>query len=92
MAPSESGRPRCDTDGDGEEEVFEKPIDGSPYFRCRRVDEARKKRKEAQGKNAEALYGNFMSRDFTHGVNEQDAQFVNLLMNGDDEIVRQEHR
>ena len=33
-----------------------------------------------------------MSRDFAHGVNEQDAQFVNLLMNGDDDIVRQEHR
>jgi len=37
------------------------------------VDEERKKRKEAHGRNAEALYGNFMSRDFTHGVNEQDA-------------------
>ena len=66
----ESGRPRCETDGDDDEEPFQKPTDGSPYYRCRRVDEERKKRKEAQGRNAEALYGNFMSRDFTHGVNE----------------------
>ena len=71
--PEDSSRPRCDTDADLKEEQAQKPADGSPYYRCRRVDEQRKKRKELQGRNAQALYGNFMSRDFTHGVSEQDA-------------------
>ena len=52
------------------------------------LDEEKKRRREEQGRNAQALYGNFVSRDFKHGVNEQDAECLNILMNGDDEVIR----
>lgn len=70
-----SSRPRCDTNEDTNDELSKKPTDGEPYFRCRRVDldEEKKRRKEEQACNAQALYGNFVSRDFIQGVNDQDA-------------------
>ena len=42
---TDPNKPRCETEGDTKEE--QKPTDGSPYYRVRRIDEEKKKRKEA---------------------------------------------
>jgi hypothetical protein len=49
---ADPNKPRCETEGDSKEERPKKPTDGSPYYRVRRIDEEKKKRKEAQGRNA----------------------------------------
>lgn len=38
------------------------------------------------------LYGNFMNKDVVHGINEQDAQLLQQLIDGSDDVIRCEHK
>lgn len=56
------------------------------------VDEERKKRKDMNNRKAQDLYGNFMNKDVVHGFNEQDALLLQQLIEGNDDIIKQEHK
>lgn len=56
------------------------------------VDEERKKRKDLNNRKAQDLYGNFMNKDVVHGFNEQDALILQQLVEGTDDVIKQEHK
>lgn len=64
----------------------------SPFYRFKIIDEERKKRKDLNSKKAQDLYGNFMNKDVVHGINEQDAQLLQSLIDGSDDVIRTEHK
>lgn len=61
-------------------------------YRYKVVDEEKKKRRELNSKKTEDLYGNFLNKDVVHGFNEQDALLLQQLVEGEDDIIKNEHK